>query len=274
MKKIILSCLAACALFHTANAQLTEKQLKAHQKEVAKSKQKNSVVWSLDTIFNNGLPYCIMKKKNKSFFGGYEGDFYALNGKNAFYAKTMTELGLLTREITILATGQKAYLDGDLEKGIVEAELFTGDSLNETAVHKFVMLHAQKPENKLVQVADRVGLGDKNKESIATTDNNDEAASAQPVRNRQAIILIFGDDAQQDFKRIGKIKQIFGVPSTDMLYEVLDVTGRRIADVEGKIHGTSWKVVTLKNNKIHTVSCEKFKEKETIMLYLTELRYL
>jgi hypothetical protein len=271
MKKIILSCLAMSALSHTASAQLTEKQLKTHQKEVAKSKQKNSVVWSLDTIFNKGLPYCIMKKKNKNFLGYYEGDFYALNGKNVFYAKSMTDAGLLTREITMLTTGQKAYLDGDLEKGIVEAELFAGDSLNETATNKFLMLHAEKPVSKIAQVAGSVGLGGSSKEVV---DNNDESNSTQPVRNRQAPILILGDEVQQDFKKIGTIKQVFGVASTNMLYEVFDAAGRKIADVEGKMHSTSWQVVTLKNNKMHTVSCEEFKEKAAIMQYLTQLRYL
>jgi hypothetical protein len=52
MKKILLSFVATCALFHTATAQLTEKQLKSHLKDIAKSKEKGSVIWSFDTLFN------------------------------------------------------------------------------------------------------------------------------------------------------------------------------------------------------------------------------
>jgi hypothetical protein len=64
------------------------------------------------------------------------------------------------------------------------------------------------------------------------------------------------------------------VASTNLLYEIFDASGRKIADAEGKMHSTSWQVITLKNNQAHTVSCTQFKEKEAIMAYLTQLRYL
>jgi hypothetical protein len=279
MKKSFLSCLATCALFHTANAQLTEKQLKSHQKDIAKSKEKGSVIWSFDTIFNKGVPYCIMKKKNKSFLGSFEGDFYAFNGKNVLYAKSLAEQGIFVYEVLVLGTGQKAYID-DLEKGIVEAELFAGDSLNETALNKFVMIHGEKPESKLSKVAGNISLGGRKKrEQVASRgaddDDDDETpAAAQPVRNRQASITMFGDEAHQDFKTIGTIKEVFGGRNMSTLYEIFDAGGRKIAEAEGKMHSTSWQVVTLKNNKAHTVSCASFKEKEAIMEYLTRLRYL
>jgi hypothetical protein len=278
MKKRLLSCLTLCALFHSANAQLNEKQLKSHLKDVAKSKEKGSVVWSFDTIFNKGVPYCIMKKKNKNFFGSFEGDFYALNGKNVLYSKSMAEQGVLAYEILVLGTGQKAYID-DLEKGIVEAELFSGDSLNQTALNKFLMIHSEKPENKLSKAAGNISFGGKKKKEQVARDVDDDdddetPAAAQPQRNRQASITMFGDEAHQDFKTIGTIKEVFGGRNMSTLYEIFDAGGRKIAEAEGKMHSTSWVVVTLKNNKAHTVTCASFKEKEAIMEYLTRLRYL
>ncbi len=276
MKKIILSCLATCALLHTANAQLTEKQLKSHQKDIAKSKEKGSVIWSFDTIFNKGVPYCIMKKKNKGFLGSFEGDFYAFNGKNVLYSKFLADQGIFAHEILVLGTGQKAYID-DLEKGIVEAELFAGDSLNEVALSKFLMVHGEKPQTKLSKAAGNISLGgNKSKARVSNTDDEDEEApaTAQPVRDRNAKILIFGDEAQQDFKKIGSIKEVFGGHGMNMLYEIFDAGGRKIAEAEARMHSTTWQVVTLKNNKAHTVTCASFKEKEAIMEYLTRLRYL
>jgi hypothetical protein len=38
---------------------------------------------------------------------------------------------------------------------------------------------------------------------------NDSSSEAQPVRNRQAPVLIFGSEAQQDFKKIGSIVTSF-----------------------------------------------------------------
>jgi hypothetical protein len=270
MKKILLSCLTICALFHTANAQLTEKQLKSHQKDIAKSKEKGSVIWSFDTLFNKGAPYCILKKKKQTIFGYSEADFYALNGKNAFYAKMLEIPGTFAYELTFLASGKQGYLDVRLEKGVVEAELFAGDSLNEAAVTKFLMVHSERPKNKLA----KVGIGTRGNDPINTTEDDDSPSSAQPMRNRQAPVLIFGSEAQQDFKKIGSIKQVFGVVSSNLLYEIFDASGRKIAEAEGKMHSTSWQVVTLKNNKAHSVSCAPFKEKEAIMEYLTQLRYL
>jgi hypothetical protein len=214
-------------------------------------------------------------------FGYSDCDFYTLSGKNVFYAKTI-EAGVTERyEILFFATERKAYWSGDVEEGVVEFELFAGDSLNPTAVTKFLLLHADKPEEGSVsKIAGQIGLGSLgglgSGRSNTPIDDEDDAprATRQPARDRNAKILIFGDDAQQDFKTIGTIKEVFGGRNMNTVYEIFDAGGRKIAEAEGKMHSTSWVVVTLKNNKAHTVTCTSFKEKEAIMEYLTRLRYL
>jgi hypothetical protein len=275
MKKIILSCLAICASCYMASAQLTEKQLKLHQKAIDKSKNDESVIWSFDTIFNKGLPYCIMKKKNKKMFGHSDCDFYTLSGKNVFYAKTI-EAGVTERyEILFFTTERKAYWSGDVEEGVVEFELFAGDSLNATAVNKFLLLHADKPDEGTVsKIAGQIGLGSLGGRGNDDDDDDAPRATRQPARDRNAKVSIFGDDAQQDFKTIGTIKEVFGGRNMNTVYEIFDAGGRKIAEAEARMHSTTWQVVTLKNNKAHTVTCASFREKEAIMEYLARLRYL
>ncbi len=79
----------ALLAFSTLNAQtkMTEKEAAKHMKEVQKSKDKGTSIWDWDTVYNNGIPYCIIYEVEKGAFHHNDYSVRSLTGQELIYVK-------------------------------------------------------------------------------------------------------------------------------------------------------------------------------------------
>lgn len=155
MKKAIFSLLLL--LVGTAmTAQVTPNQLKTHLKRVEESRRTGKVLYSLDTIFNAGDPYCLMYETTKTMFSVTEYSVRTLQDNREVIVVLWDEytprgqqnaVGYWT--FNFLETGQKAEIQISLEthfvaKQLVKNNVMALDGLIYEGVNRMVQIHGTK----------------------------------------------------------------------------------------------------------------------------------
>lgn len=270
MKKyffIILCCFVAIY----ADAQTkSEKIMKKHLEKVAKSKEKGTVVLSLDTIFKSGVPYAILKDK-KEFFRVVEYNLFSLNGTELAYIpfECVDKTTDCYYTFVFLDSGKKGEIKPsfsfDIEEVIVENNLVNDTTLNAKAVDIFVLKHPQK-----------LGLEKRNNQSASN--NTDGIRYEMVERDRDAMIQIFGERIEQGFKRIGTVKKTTWSADGkigDLLSFYLP-NGFKIAEAKQEdVTSDKYRIVTLKDNKFHYIDIDNIAAtKEEIAKLLIDKYYL
>jgi len=87
--KTTLTLLAMLAFGYAYAQQPSEKEMREHMKEVQKSKDKQSVIWDMDTVFVSGVPYCIVIEKSNGFLQPHDYSIRSLQGTELIYVKYM-----------------------------------------------------------------------------------------------------------------------------------------------------------------------------------------
>ncbi len=89
MKKILLLSLPVIlsvqVLRVNAQVKMTAKEMEKHEKEIQKSKEKGTSIWDWDTVYNNGIPYCIIYEVKKSPGQPHDFSIRSLTGKELIY---------------------------------------------------------------------------------------------------------------------------------------------------------------------------------------------
>jgi hypothetical protein len=270
--KTILS-LVLMLSFCSAHAQVSEKEMKKHLEKVAKSREEKTVVYSLDTIFNCGTPYAILKGKKRVLSTDYT--LFSLDGKelvdmpyeciddpNSASKETCYTAFLFLqsgkRGEIILGIGTK------VEKVIVENDLVKNNDINPAGENKFLMHYPPKYSNK--------------QNTTVVVVNNGTAETYKTVdRNRNASIELYGTELKQDFKTIGTISKSNSSANGKMIYAVSYFLpdGTKIAEATSEgINAKEWHVVTMKDNKEHSVAVTFGGEEKQVAKYLSDLYYL
>lgn len=251
MKKFFFLIFCCCIAIGLNAQTKSEKIMKKHLEKVAKSKEKGTVILSLDTIFKSGIPYAILKDK-KQFFRVVEYNLFALNGTELAYIplECVEKTSDCYYTFVFLDSGKKGEIKPDftfdIEKVIVENNLVNDTTLNAKAVDIFVLKHPQKL-------------------ALQTQNNNNSANNTDGIRyemierDRDAMIQVFGERIEQGFKKIGTVKKStwsadgkFG----DLLSFYLP-NGIKIAEAKQEdVTSDKYRIVTLKDNRFHYIDID------------------
>lgn len=250
----------------------TDKQIKRHREKVAQSKTEGTVIRSLDTIYNSGIPYAVLKSKDM-FNTGY--NLFSLNG---------TELIEIRWECTedkedcyyifvFLQSGKRAEVGNffglRVEKLIVENNLVNDSAINAEGETKFLTKYPPELSNKTKQPEVNTNTG-----GAGTVANPYETVE----RNRLSTIQVFGSEIKQDFKVIGTYskKSASGQGKILNVIAIYLPNGTKIAEAtQEDTNSKSYRIVTMKDNKTHSVTVKYFgQEVEDIAKYLSDNYYL
>ncbi|MDQ3108662.1 MAG: hypothetical protein M3R17_02110 [Bacteroidota bacterium] len=261
-------------IFCSANAQVSEKDMKKHLEKVAKSKAEGSVVRSLDTIFNAGIPYAILKDKKVMLASDYT--LFSLNGKelvdmpyqcidDANSASNQT----CYHAFLFLQSGKRAEiiigLGMKIERIIVEFDLVKNNDINPAGENKFVMRYPPKYSNKPQNT------------TVVIINNGVPGNYATVERNRSGGVNLYGTELKQDFKTIGTVTKSNSSSNGEMIYTVSYFlpNGIKIAEATGRgINCKEWRVVTMKDNQSHTITTTFSQQEEQIAKFLSDSYYL
>jgi len=269
MKKYFLYCLLCLQTSISFCQNHSEKELKKHADKIANSKEKNSVVLSLDTIFNAGNPYAILKTEKSFLTKNYK--LFSLKGVELAYLRFST---IETKNINYYAflffdlnkTAEvEMYIGINIPKIIVENNLVNDSTLNISSVNKFLMKFPQQ-------------YSQQTKTTVDITEDATKYATVE--RDRKAMLQFFGSEIQQDFKVIGTVKETSNITG-GKIYKVFTFklpNGITIAEAtqnDGDINNNSYKIVTIKNNLIANISINRFgADLEELTKFLIERYYL
>jgi hypothetical protein len=278
MKHFMLIIAALAFINASAQTKPDEKELGKHRKMVEKSKEKKTVIYSLDTIFNAGVPYAVMKElaNESSTYNDY--DVFSLNGKHLINVKVewrnVYENGYIYSRVyyvyDFLDSKQKGEISPKLTmkvyEDIVEAGLITNNAIDPAAESKFITAHPLTSKN--VGVA--VGNGKKSKDGFVVL-----ATFPEPVaRNRNAEIKIENKEIKQDGKLIGSYTMINGAGRKVIAVFAPDGTKLAEAINEGAtMH--DWKIFTMKDVRQYPpITSDLGKDVKDVVDFLISTNYL
>jgi hypothetical protein len=126
-----------------------------HQEVVDKSRRERTIVISLDTIFNAGIPYAIIRSAPVVLPGRINGvgaDIYSLAGRHLLYTTPVNLYGdhyvsYRFDDGRYVDTAYIGYHESMLEdaRTIVRADLLARDSINQDQARAFVRIHPKPP---------------------------------------------------------------------------------------------------------------------------------
>ncbi len=271
MKNIIILFLLTSI---ATNAQVSEKEIKKHNKTVLESKAKNNGVYSLDTLFCSGVPTAKVKILEKSFLLGVEEQiFSSLNESKPLIIVTIKsfmnpqniqtyfyqyDFPALNRNCDILVTlGEKSVYEVVCKYGLINEK-----GLDTMKAETFVAMKGNviTPSSNLTN-----NITEKNEYAV------------QVNRNTQSFLFITGDNIVQDQKHIGKIikttvKNVNGLTNQYQIYNVNNIL--ICTATESELMSRKWNLLIYKSNKFFTLESEFAKDQDTILKYLIELGYL
>ncbi|CAN5328531.1 hypothetical protein BH09BAC5_BH09BAC5_17340 [soil metagenome] len=270
----------ALLIFGVSQAQVSEKEIKKHLEKVAKSKVDGSVVRSLDTIYNAGIPYAVLKSKKKMMATDFT--LFSLNGKELVdipyecVNNAASSSGSdCYNAFLFLQSGKRGEVQLEMwvkiEELIVENDLVKDNDVNPAGENKFLMKYppkfSNKAQNTTVVIVNNGGTGSTTQStSYATVD-----------RNRSAAISLYGEELKQDFKTIGTAKKVSS-PENGKLFYIISFylpDGTKIAEAKGEgFNATEWRVVTMKDNQSRSVTTTSNQQEKQIAKYLSDLFYL
>ena len=289
----ILFTLFSLLLLGSASAQqYSEKRMKVHQKEVQKSKNEQSVVWDLDTVFVSGTPFCIIVEKSNGFLEPHSYSVRSLQNKELIYVtytadnrRSGEESGEVAKDVFVSSynyntieyftwsfsdTLQKTETSADIKlyKQLADNHLIEGDHINKAKEAWFISFNGRRFSRDTVidnSVWRKTG-NQFNGNKIDTTYQyiaSGTLLACDTVSRNNAVIGIV---KIRKFTEKGAIVKIMSVYLPN---------GKVIA--EGKAYGitsNTWKVVTLKDNRFKTLTSSKNNDSIDVLKYLVTGGYL
>jgi hypothetical protein len=258
--------------FGIVAAQPTAKELEKHRKAVEQSRSKSKVIISLDTVFNRGKAYCIVKTVTQGYGLRDNYDVYDLEEKNIFFAKAnkgkdsydLVFLDSIKRRIT---TPPIRYFEDHL----VESNFFKNGKLDENAVKKYFLINEENKE-KEVKSEEKESLLSQLKIAAGIGNNNVEIVE----RNRNGSVFSAGTNLMQNAVIIGTFKR---TTNSDIKAQItiMSVNNKVIAEgtCQQMVNCRTVNVLTFKDNQMHVVQLDNDLMIETkIAEFLVKYGYL
>ncbi len=252
---IFLFCTEACP-----GQKISQRRLRKHHARVYASKREGTVILSLDTIYNKGIPYAILVKKKQLPYHDYI--LYSLKREQLAYIQSKVTGGSWGTEYYAFRfdrSGKVAepekYVTFHLEKEIVAYNLVEGNAINPFGELNFLKKYPPKFSGTDYVAPD------------PGTPTGDIYATVQ--RDRSQKILVAEGNIYQDYRLIGKYKPSeaglrFYLPGGIMAAEALETEPG-----SGK-----WRLSSFKDKKEHTLQTAGDKSLEEIIQFLAEKEYL
>jgi hypothetical protein len=264
----------------SAMAQLSDKDVKKHQKKVLESLEKKKGISSLDTLFCKGKSNALVNVLSKSILlGAEEQTIQDLNTKKAFIIISLKNYKDQSQVVRYYYHYQfptlKMQCDVPSEIGsldvyetICKYQLINEYGLDTMKVELFTVLKGTINPSISVSI-------DQNRVSAAQQDLNNYNVIVP--RNKQSFLMFLGDNIQQDSKMIGSIVKstINGKEGLLTQYSVFNSVGAMVCTATEKTFMShEWNLLTYKNNRFNTITSSIGQDKEDIVKYLIENGFL
>lgn len=244
-----------------------------HVQRVMQSAQKGTVVLSMDTIFNKGIPYAILKTKKS--LSGDDYTLYGLNGTELIYipclwAEDPTFVGGKSSYhlFYFIGTGAKAEVRGDvtlsIPKLIVQSDLVLNDAVNPAAETRFLL------KNPQVMSLPRTSLLEELIVNFLKTD-------VMAERNRNVPVIVIGNELKQENKKIGSYTMSMGLENGShvKVFSFFSVSGRKVADaVQTSPTSDTYLLKTLKDGRQNSFGTTLGMEAQMLAEFLSKNYYL
>lgn len=251
-------------------AQISDKDLKKHNERVAKSREKGTLIESLDTVFKAGVAVFIFEPESK----GWLNTLFTLkdlNGKHHAYISLQQVKNVTPAqsywEVRFIASEKVAELQGSqsyVVEQIYKSGLFTEQgSYDSEAENRFVIKYGRSFSN----IANTVTVVKVDKLPVHNL----------VERNRQSSVMVMGDEIKQDFKTVGKVvsSTVAAEGKIKTVYKFYLPDGTLVAEATNEgVNSLNWSIVTSKDNEIHTTTTEFAKDKEQLATWLIARMYL
>jgi hypothetical protein len=261
--RYFLTLILFLSLSITAPAQqVSNKAMKAHLKNVEKSKEKGTIIWDLDTVFKAGVPYCIVCEVP---FGASQHSDYSvksLQGKELIYVK------YACYEISY---SYKVY------KTVAEDDLVDGDHINSDEEDKFLSINGMK----FSQEASK-------EESPESETNTNNTYNNMVQRNRAGSIsfklVSVGIESEDGFSQVIQDNKVIGnlhasqYTANGIIIKIFAFSmpdGTKVAQAQcNSINSHEWTIVTFKNNLSHHIFSTENNDAMDLAKYLINAYYL
>jgi hypothetical protein len=249
---------------------LSEKDYKKHLEQIDKSREKQSVICSEDTIYKSGTPYGILKRVSPGSLVMRDYSLKTLYGKEVVYLQENTYPNPASSNgvgaywaFLFIESGARGEAIQKLGQSLAEliesCGLMENGELSEAGEKKFLMLYPIQYSTKGAQIA---GGG-----------NNFQTVE----RNRGAMIMVFGSQIKQDQKAIGTFQKNQGWSNGHSTYTISFYlpNGVKAAEAVGDgISPDTWRVVTMKDNRVSNVAASFYGAEKDLAAYLSQNYYL
>lgn len=270
--KINLSILCLLLMISRSFAQSDEKVIKKHLSKIEKSKSGQKVEISLDTLFHNGMAWCIYDEGEKLLGNVLDITIKDLAGNEVIWAKMVTgeEINradvVTAYELTFVQSNNKALfvnvLGNSLSRELVKYNVFENGNFNPLAEYKFINFNPFK-----------TGLINNGNGSGNIPQNQNVLIE----RNRNQMIQIFGKEIKQDFKLIGYLSESRQSAGGKMVisFTITLPNGTLVANARNEdAFSHTWQIITSKDNKAHTVTSSLGNDNKDVVTYLVKMLYL
>jgi hypothetical protein len=261
-------------------AQLSDKEVKKHQKKVLESLEKKKGISSLDTLFCKGKPNALVNVISKSFLlGAEEQTIQGLENKKDYIIISLKNYKDQNQVVRYYHhyqfPGLRMQCDVPSEIGsldvyetICKYQLINEHGLDTMKVELFTVLKGTINPSISVSI-------DQNRVNVAQQDINNYNVIVP--RNKQSFLMFLGDNIQQDSKMIGSIVKstINGKDGLLTQYSVFNSVGAMICTAtETKFMSYEWNLLTYKNNRFNSLTSSIGKDKDDIVKYLIDNGFL
>lgn len=261
--------------FISMNAQVSDKEMKKHLKNIEDSKLKSKGISSLDTLFCKGEPIATVKVYQKSFLLGIEEQ--SING--------------LKTNLPYLIVTKKSYDESPTEKVYYDQYFFPGlnlvcdikNAIGIPNVYENICQYGLINQFGVDTVKAEMFVILKGRVSIPIQSNNQVSTNTTSSfdvivpRNKSSFLMFLGDNIQQDSKYIGTITKntVNGQSGLLNQYLIFNSVGVMICTAtESSFMSNEWNLLVYKNNKFYKIKSSLGKDKEDIVNLLIENGFL
>ena len=265
MRKLFLSGVLILFTLQFLTAQ-TPGQIKVHRKSVADSKKYGTVVLSLDTIFNKGIPYALMRPFSAALIPDYsvrtldEMEFLFLKYLSGNYNFIFTQS---QKQVTI-----SKVVMANIPKMIVDNAFVKNNQLDTVARERFILINQPPPKPKPV-------VSDPMKYDKSPTD---PVGGANPARNNSEKVFLSGVKLTQSSVFIGTIDKNTFIQNGVMMEQIIfsSPAGAEVAEATRPSNTSGiWTVRTYPDNRTSAIPSDQFmRDAEIIAEYLVKLGLL
>lgn len=249
-------------------AQPSPKELEKHHKRVQKSKDKGNVVHSLDTVFNAGIPYCILFVEEKSLGSITRASVKSLAGDELIWIQfkrpdeVATANNQSSYEWTFVGSRKRAHylpsIGRSMEGELVKFGFFKEGVYQNIAEDKFIasypFIGSQTP------VPAQQGKG-----------------YVLVERDRSGPLIVSANEVRQGGKLIGKIQKSTSAENGTVVIRISFYLpdGTLVAQAIATGAGSNdWKITTAKDNKESNLQTQPASDAKEIAQYLVDGLYL